>query len=172
MAALRHDRGMTEFRGERSGVFHRHVGLPFETMLLQGASSRQIALAAATGATFGLFPVMGTTIPLCFAAAHVLKVPQTVTHAVNYAVYPIQIPLILVFARMGERMFGAPALSFSPSDAWALATTNPSRFFDEYGHEVLYAAAGWAAVAPLIFAMTFAIILFVVQRFRMSLPRR
>lgn len=151
---------------EDSGVFHRYVGLPFETMVLQGAPSRDVALAAATGATLGLFPIIGATIPLCFLAAHVLRVPQTITHVVNYAAFPVQIPMMLAFARLGETLVGAPRLSFSPSEIWRLATTDFGLFIDRYGHELLYAVAGWAVVAPFVFGASYAFVLYVVQRFR------
>jgi hypothetical protein len=149
-----------------SGVFHRYVGLPFETMVLQGAPSKQIALAAATGATLGLFPVVGITIPMCFVAAHVLGVPQTITHVVNYAVFPVQIPMMLAFARLGETIFGAPRLSFAPAEIWNLATTDFPLFVDRYGRELGYAAVGWLAVAPFVFGAAYALVLYVVQRFR------
>lgn len=151
---------------DNSGIFHRYVGLPFETMLLQGAPSKKVALGGAIGATLGLFPIMGTSIPLCFLAAHWLRVPQTVTHVVNYAMYPLQIPMILVFARLGERMFGAPRLSFSPVEIWALLKSNPRLFLDEYGHEVLYASAGWLVVAPFVFVLSYVGLLHLARRFR------
>ncbi len=97
------------------GQFHRYIGLPFETLILQGSSTRQLAFAVSIGVTFGLFPIMGVSIPFCFVAALVFKAPQPLTHAVNYAVYPLQIPLIFVFVRLGEWIMGAPNVSLAPT---------------------------------------------------------
>src|SRR5436190_19202984 len=97
-------------QNEDRGSFHRYVGLPFETLILQGSSTRQLTFAVAIGVTFGVFPIMGVSIPFCFLAALVFKAPQPLTHAVNYAVYPLQIPLIFVFVRLGAWIMDAENL--------------------------------------------------------------
>ena len=40
---------------EDRGYFHRYIGLPFEALILQGSSTRQLSFAVAIGVTFGLF---------------------------------------------------------------------------------------------------------------------
>ena len=107
------------------GYFHRYIGLPFEALILQGSSTRQLTFAVSIGVTFGVFPIMGLSIPLCFAAALLVRAPQPLTHAVNYAVYPLQIPLIFVFVRAGEWLLGAPNVSLAPSEILALAKAQP-----------------------------------------------
>ena len=64
---------------EDRGFFHRYIGLPFEALILQGSSTRQLSYAVAIGVTFGLFPIMGVSIPFCFLAALVFTpFPETV----------------------------------------------------------------------------------------------
>ena len=137
------------------GYFHRYVGLPFETLILQGKSTRELSFAVAIGVTFGLFPIMGFSIPFCFAAAMVFKAPQPLTHAVNYAVYPLQIPLIFVFVRLGEWILGAPNVALSPSEILELARTDLVRFVEEFGLTCFHAMLAWCLFAPLIFVGTF-----------------
>jgi uncharacterized protein (DUF2062 family) len=148
------------------GYFHRYIGLPFEALILQGSSTRQLAFAVSIGATFGLFPVMGTSIPLCFVAALALRAPQPLTHAVNYAMYPIQIPMIFVFVRLGEWMVGAPNVSLAPSEILHLAQTDPMRFLEEFGLTCLHAMLAWSLLAPFIFVATFATIRPIIARLR------
>ena len=140
--------------GDR-GYFHRYIGLPFETLILQGSSSSQLAYAVAIGVTFGLFPIMGVSIPFCFVAALVFKAPQPLTHAVNYAVYPLQIPMIFAFVRLGEWIMGAPNVSLAPSAILELARTDMVRFIEEFGLTCLHAMLAWCIAAPLIFVGTF-----------------
>ncbi len=140
--------------GDR-GYFHRYIGLPFETLVLQGCSTSQLAYAVAIGVTFGLFPVMGFSIPFCFVAALVFRAPQPLTHGVNYAVYPLQIPLIFVFVRMGEWVMGAPNVSLAPTEILRLAQTDFLRFVEEFGLTCLHAVLAWSLAAPFIFVGTF-----------------
>ena len=150
-------RGALTESGDR-GYFHRYVGLPFETLFLQGQSTRQLSYAVAIGVTFGLFPIMGVSIPFCFVAALVFRAPQPLTHAVNYAVYPLQIPLIFVFVRLGEWMMGAPNVSLAPSEILELARTDMVRFVEEFGLTCLHAILAWSVSAPLIFVGTFSVV--------------
>jgi len=151
--------------GDR-GYFHRYVGLPFETLILQGSSSSQLAYAVAIGVTFGLFPIMGVSIPFCFMAALVFKAPQPLTHAVNYAVYPIQIPLIFAFVRLGEWIMGAPNVSLAPSAILELARTDMVRFIEEFGLTCLHAMLAWCIAAPGIFVGTFQLVRPIIVRLR------
>jgi uncharacterized protein (DUF2062 family) len=148
------------------GQFHRYIGLPFETLILQGSSTRQLAFAVSIGVTFGLFPIMGFSIPFCFVAALVFKAPQPLTHAVNYAVYPLQIPLIFVFVRLGEWIMGAPNVSLAPTEILALARTDMLRFIEEFGLTCLHAMLAWSLCAPLLFVGTFSTVRPIIARLR------
>jgi uncharacterized protein (DUF2062 family) len=148
------------------GFFHRYIGLPFEALMLQGSSTSQLAYAVSIGVTFGLFPIMGVSIPFCFLAALVFRAPQPLTHAVNYAVYPIQIPLIFGFVRLGEWIMGAPNVSLSPSEILQLARTDHVRFIEEFGLTCLHAMLAWCLSAPLLFVGTFQIVRPIIGRLR------
>jgi len=159
---------MTESGGR--GFFHRYIGLPFETFVLQGSSTSALTYAVAVGVTFGIFPIMGFSIPLCFLGALVFKAPQPLTHAVNYAVYPLQIPLIFVFVRLGEWIMGAPNVSLAPAEILELARTDLTRFIEEFGLTCLHAVIAWSLSAPLIFVAVFQAVRPVVSRMRQRLP--
>lgn len=148
------------------GYFHRYIGLPFETLILQGSSTSQLAYAVSIGVTFGLFPIMGVSIPFCFAAALVFKAPQPLTHAVNYAVYPLQIPLIFVFVRLGEWIMGAPNVSLAPAEILELAQTDHIRFIEEFGLTCLHAMLAWSLSAPFLFVGTFQFVRPIIARLR------
>ncbi len=146
------------------GYFHRYIGLPFEALILQGSSTSQLAYAVAIGVTFGLFPIMGVSIPFCFAAALVFKAPQPLTHGVNYAVYPLQIPLIFVFVRLGEWIMGAPNVSLAPTEILELARTDQLRFIEEFGLTCMHAMLAWCLAAPFLFVGTFQVVRPIIAR--------
>ncbi len=148
------------------GFFHRYVGLPFETLILQGCSTSQLSYAVAIGVTFGLFPIMGLSIPFCFVAALVFKAPQPLTHGINYAVYPIQIPLIFVFVRLGEWIMGAPNVSLAPTEILSLAQTDFVRFIEEFGLTCLHAVLAWTLSAPFLFVGTFQVVRPIIAKLR------
>ena len=68
----------------------------------QGHTPEKIALSVALGITFGLFPIFGTTTLLCVVAAIALRLNHPAIQLANQVMYPLQIPLIVVFIRMGE----------------------------------------------------------------------
>ena len=123
-------------------------------------------LSATEGGVFGLFPIMGVSIPFCFLAALVFKAPQPLTHGVNYAMYPLQIPLIFAFVRLGEWIMGAPNVSLAPSEILELARTDMVRFVEEFGLTCLHAVLAWSISAPLIFVGTFSAVRPVIARLR------
>src|SRR5690349_17464103 len=79
------------------------------------------------------------------------EAPQPLTHAVNYAMYPLQVPLIYVFVRLGEWIMGAPNVSLAPYEILQLARTDMVRFVEEFGLTCLHAMLAWSISAPLMF---------------------
>lgn len=80
---------------------------PILSQLLQGISPEKIALTIVVGAALGVFPVLGASTLLCALVGMWLRLNQPILQLVNYAVYPLQIALIFVFLRIGERICGA-----------------------------------------------------------------
>ena len=85
---------------------------------------------------------------------------------VNYAVYPIQIPLIFGFVRLGEWVMGAPNVSLAPTEIFELARTDHLRFIEEFGLTCLHAMLAWCLFAPVIFVATFQIMRPIIARLR------
>ena len=76
--------------------------------LTQGVTPRKIALTIALGFNLGIFPIMGSTIVLCAMVGFCLKLNQPIIQLINFIVYPLQLSLILVFVRIGEKISGRP----------------------------------------------------------------
>ena len=95
-------------------------------LLGQGHTPEKVALSVALGITLGLFPIFGTTTLLCVAAAMALRLNHPAIQITNQLMYPIQIPLIVVFIRLGESMLGAAPIPFSAALMVAELRANPA----------------------------------------------
>lgn len=115
--------------------------------LRRGITPEKVALTIAAGAVLGVFPLLGTTTALCFAAAAALGLNQAVIQVVNYVVYPLQIPMIYVFVRLGERTSGARAVSFSVTELSAAFAADPIAFLGRFGMTGLHGILGWLVIA-------------------------
>jgi uncharacterized protein (DUF2062 family) len=125
-------------------------------LLTQGHAPEKIALSVALGITLGLFPIFGTTTLLCVGAALALRLNHPAIQITNQLMYPIQIPLIVVFIRLGETMLGAAPLPFSATVMVAELRAHPAVLFERFGTAGLHGILGWAMVAPLVVGLTYA----------------
>jgi len=131
------------------GFLRRRLADPVLLLLRQGLTPEALALSLALGATLGLFPVLGATTALCVAAGLALRLSHPALQLANYAVYPLQVPLILVFVRLGERFAGATPMPFSVERLLFFFREDPLAFFERFGRTGFHAILGWLALAPL-----------------------
>jgi uncharacterized protein (DUF2062 family) len=136
--------------GVLSIFWKKRVVAPLVNQLTQGVTPKHLALSCALGIALGLFPIIGSTTLLCFLAAFFLKLNQPAIQAVNYLVYPAQIAMVPVFVRIGERIFQAERVTFSPTQLAREFAESPSLFFSKYGMAGVHGITAWAIFAPLI----------------------
>jgi hypothetical protein len=113
----------------------------------------------ALGITIGLFPIFGTTTLLCVVAAIVLRLNHPAIQVANQLMYPLQIPLIVVFIRIGESMLGVAPIPFSATLMVAELRAHPSVLFERFGTASLHGILGWAMVSPLVVGIAYATLL-------------
>lgn len=128
----------------------RRLVEPVTALLQQGLAPETLALSLALGATLGLFPVLGATTALCVAVGAGLRLSHPALQIANYAVAPLQLPLVLVFVRLGERFVGAAPMPFSIERLVAFFREDPLAFLQRFGGTGLHGILGWLAVAPLV----------------------
>jgi len=127
-------------------------------LLRQGHTPEKIALSVALGITLGLFPIFGTTTLLCVAAAVALRLNHPAIQITNQLMYPIQIPLIVVFIRLGESMLGVAPIPFSATLMMAELRAHPAVLMERFGAAGLRGVLGWALVAPVVVGLTYAVL--------------
>ena len=119
--------------------------------LLQGITPDRMALCLALGVGIGVFPILGTTTATCTIVALVLRLNLVAIQIANYAVYPLQILLIIPFLRLGEWLVGAPL----PLSVTQIVERFDGGFLNgitTLATALLHAALGWLVVVPLLTA--------------------
>lgn len=121
--------------------------------LRQGMSPRRLALTLALGFAVGCIPVVGVPTLLCAALALGLRLNLPAIQAANYAAMPLQLVLILPFARLGGRLFsaGSPA-ALKPGPLLHLSSLG---LLSNLGAFAGHALVAWLLIAgPAVLLMT------------------
>jgi uncharacterized protein (DUF2062 family) len=137
------------------GLWRRRVGEPVRSLLAEGLTPDRLALGLAAGLVLGLFPIVGATTLLCVAAGVAFRLNHVALQLANHLAYPLQLPLILAFVRLGERLVGAPPVSLDPLTLVHHFQRDPAGFLREFGLTGLHGILGWSLVAPFLLAVGF-----------------
>lgn len=145
---------------------------PVLAVLRQGMSAERVSWTIALGIVLAVFPVIGTTTMLCVAVAGMLRLNQALMQVFNWLLYPLHIGLIIVFVRLGERLYGVPALKFSIPEMVARFEADPLRFFGDFGMAALHGASAWLLIAPFAVLLIKVLVSPVVRKLAARLGRR
>jgi uncharacterized protein (DUF2062 family) len=137
------------------GFWRRRVVDPLVDLLAQGLTPERLALSLATGLVLGLFPIVGVTTLLCVAAGFAFRLNHLALQLANHLAYPLQLPLVLAFVRIGERLVGAPRVSFEPLKLVRHFERDAAGFLREFGLTGLHGILGWSLVAPVLLLAVF-----------------
>jgi uncharacterized protein (DUF2062 family) len=156
---------------DRPGFWRRRVGDPLVSLLAQGLTPEKLALSLAVGFALGLFPILGATTLLCLAAGFAFRLNHVGLQLANHLAYPLQVPLILAFVRLGERLLGAPPVTFDPLALARQLQRDAPGFLREFGLTGLHGILGWSLVAPLLLGAAFFALRPVLRRLDVALRR-
>jgi uncharacterized protein (DUF2062 family) len=121
--------------------------------LCQGISPSRLALTLALGFAIGCNPVLGVSTALCTVLALAFRLNLPAIQAANYAVMPLQLALIVPFARLGGWLFASgQRQAFS---AGSLLHLSPLNLLSQLGGIAGHALLAWLLVAgPAVALMT------------------
>ena len=112
---------------------------------LQSTSGDSIAIILAVGLVLGTFPVYGCPTVFCLLAAVALRLNAPALQLVNQLSSPLQLALLIPFARLGERIVASPA-------------TASHSILSRFSEFTIHAIAGWLCVSvPLGVLLYFAV---------------
>lgn len=152
--------------------WRRWLVAPVVAQLKVGISPERIAWAISLGVVLGVFPIMGTTTLVCLVAGWLLRLNQPVLHVFSNLVYPLHLVLILVFIRLGERLYGAPRMSFSLPQLLGRFQDDPLQFARDFGMSAWYGVSAWLLVAPVAALLIKLAVLPILRQLTVSLKRR
>ncbi|BET68512.1 hypothetical protein ASA1KI_34300 [Opitutales bacterium ASA1] len=122
--------------------------------LRQGTSPGRLAASIAAGTVCSVLPFIGLTTLFNLVVAAVARLNQPIMQVLNQLLTPVQLVLILVYVRIGERLWGAHPLSFSVSDVVStFREASLSEFFARFGMAGLHALTAWTITAPVVFGV-------------------
>jgi cytochrome c biogenesis protein CcdA len=141
--------GVGELAGEpRESWWRRWIVAPVKNQLTRGMSVNRVSWTISLGFVLGVFPVMGTTSLVCLLAGVVFRLNQALLHVFKSLVYPLHLALILVFIRLGERLYGAPLITFSIPQLVVKFKDDPLRFGRDFGMAAWHGVSAWLLIAP------------------------
>ena len=146
--------------------FQRKLTAPIKGQIQQGATPQGMALTVSCGIAIAIFPLLGSTMLLCLIAGIVFKLNQPVLHAVNYILFPLQLILIPVFLKCGEKLTNSPPIVFDPLLIIHEFSTDVGSFFTKYGMAGLHGVLVWLIVAPLIVWISYQILIRIFKKWK------
>ncbi|MCE9499109.1 MAG: DUF2062 domain-containing protein [Leptospira sp.] len=130
-----------------TGLFKRKILHPVIDLLKQGVTPEKISLSIALGGTFGCFPVIGATSLLCGLLSYFLRLNMIAIQAINYAVYPVQILMLVPFVRLGEYVTGSENFPISPNAILSMLKEGILQTIVYFWSATLHAILGWTIIA-------------------------
>lgn len=98
--------------------------------------------------------MLGSTTLLCAAAALIFGLNLPAIQLVNYLVYPIQLLLLMPFIRIGEKLFRAAPVPFSPGQILAMIRANARYAVSTLWRAEAHAIFAWLLIGtPTIFVL-------------------
>lgn len=156
----------------RKSWWRRWLLNPVIEQLTVGISPERIAWTIALGVVLGVFPIMGSTTLVCLLAGWLLRLNQPVLHVFKTLVYPLHLALILVFIRLGERLYGVPLISFSIPQLLVRFKEDPLQFARDFGMAAWHGVSAWLLIAPVAALLIKLAVMPMLTRLAGSLARR
>lgn len=152
--------------------WRRWLVAPVVAQLTRGTSPDRIGWTIALGVVVGVFPIMGTTTLVCLLIGWLLRLNQPVLHVFRAVVYPLHLALILIFIRLGERLYGAPLISFSIPQLIGKFKDSPLQFARDFGMAAWHGVSAWLLIAPVAAVLIKMAAMPALRKLSVSLKRR
>ncbi len=135
--------------------WQRRVVAPVRAQLTQGVTPDRLALTVAVGTACSLLPFLGFTTLLNLGVGLWLRLNQPILQTVNYLLGAVQLALIVVYVRLGEKLWGAAPMPISVSILVREFRADPGAFLQRFGWTGIHAASAWALSVPVIVAAVY-----------------
>ena len=127
--------------------FRRRIINPVSNLLKQGMTPHKLAVTVALGTVVGVVPAIGVTTVMGTALAARFRLNIAATVLISYLMQPLQLLLIIPFARLGIFMFGLQELRFSLDEITGMFKADWLDALSLLWKANLAAVAAWALLA-------------------------
>ena len=138
------------------GFWQRRLVDPIARQLTQGVTPAKISFTLAVSSVCSLFPFLGFTWLLNLVVGLPLRLNQPIMQTLNQLMTPVHLPMIVVYVKAGEWIWGAREQSFSVVDlVQNFAELSLGEFLQKFGWAGVHAFTAWILTAPLVFALVY-----------------
>jgi uncharacterized protein (DUF2062 family) len=133
----------------------RVVQEKFLEWLQCGLAPRQLAFTLALGFAIGCIPLLGMTTAICALLALVLRLNMPAIQAANWVAMPLQMLLLIPFLRLGQWLFSAQSIAFTPKVLAAQIEAAPLHVLVQMSGMFGHALLAWLIMAgPALLVLT------------------
>lgn len=116
---------------------------------LSGLTAESAALILVVGLTLGVFPIYGCPTLLCALASLTLGLNFPAVQLVNQLATPLQLAMLVPFARLGARLVGSP---------------HAANWLAGLGLSALQAIAGWLSICVPAGVLLYFVLAWILRR--------
>ncbi len=145
---------------------------PVMKQLTAGMSPHRVSWTISLGIVLGVFPILGSPTLICLLIGWMFGLNQPLLQVFKELVYPLHLALILVFIRIGERIYGAPLTPFSIPQLVAKFKADPMQFMNDFGMTALHGISAWLLMAPIVAIIIKISVMPIVQKLSTSRTAR
>ncbi|WP_221032270.1 DUF2062 domain-containing protein [Actomonas aquatica] len=140
----------------RRSFWQRRLVDPIKRQLTQGVTPRKITFTLAVSTVCSLFPFLGFTWLLNLFVGLPLRLNQPIMQTLNQLLTPVHVPMIVVYVRLGELIWGSEEQAFSVVDmVQNFADLTFGEFLEKFGWAGVHAFTAWFISIPLLFAVVY-----------------
>jgi uncharacterized protein (DUF2062 family) len=142
-------------------------------LLTEGVTPEKLGLTVMLGFLFGIIPIIGiNSIILAFIALK-WRLNMVIIQIINYAVYPIQLMLLVPFYKAGQWIFQTKgALNVSFSDFIELFSTNFFHAASEFSIMILKGITVWILIAIPLGYLIYSIFVYLFKNILVQIARK
>lgn len=136
----------------KRNFWQRRLLDPVLALLTQGVTPDKVAATLAVGTVCSMFPFLGTTSALNLGVGLWLRMNQPILQTLNQVLGPLHIVAILLYVRLGEILWRAPAADrFSITEmVTSFAQLSFTDFLTRFGWAGIHAFTAWLLTTPLL----------------------
>lgn len=147
---------------QRINRYFVKVKQTLKNLLQQGTSPPKLALAMSLGAAIGTFPIIGTNTAILIFLCLIFRLNYVAPQITNYAVYPLQLLMLLPFYQLGSYVTGS-AIVFDLDKIIYSFQTHWWQAMQQFGQVIFTAVVGWVILVIPFFAACYFVFLAILQ---------